>query len=123
MSNLGLYQDIAKVMKKVGGPKIALPLFASISYGVGRLGEFSIKKIHAVLKKKPTSQMKEKYNNAPRYEVIKKGISNEGVQFDVGDEIKLLVVDNDLAFIEKIGDDNSPYFISLDLLKEITNYN
>ena len=44
------------------------------------------------------------------------------LHFKVGDQFKVLDVDGDAGLIEIIGDNNSPYFVSLKFLSSISDY-
>jgi hypothetical protein len=57
------------------------------------------------------------------YTVTTEGTSNEGLEFKIGDPFKVLETDKDAVLIEKIGDSDNPYFMSAELLKNISNYN
>ena len=50
------------------------------------------------------------------------GESNEGVPFVVGDHYKVLERDNDCVLIEKIGDMQSPYFVTVKFLRAISDF-
>ncbi len=121
MSNLGYYQIMTTMAKKVGGPK---NLFAIIACGSAIIGGCAVAGGNA-LKNKITSELK---NNkkaeavAKIYTVNKVGKSNEGLQFNVGDMFKLLEMDGDAGLIEIIGDNNNPYFISRKFLSTISDY-
>lgn len=56
------------------------------------------------------------------YSVTAEGVSNEGLEFKIGDQFRVLEKDKDAVLIEKIGDDNNPYFVSEELFKNISNY-
>ena len=56
------------------------------------------------------------------YVVNVAGKSNEGVQFEVGDQFHVLEITGDIVLIEKIGDLNNPYFVSADLLRSISDF-
>ena len=56
------------------------------------------------------------------YIVDKQGVSNEGMILESGDSFNVLESDGDAVLIEKIGDSNNPYFVSSELLKEISDY-
>ena len=58
---------------------------------------------------------------AVKYTVKTEGVSNEGIVFHVGDEFCVLETDGDAVLIDKIGDSNSPYFISKELLDQMIN--
>ena len=66
---------------------------------------------------------KKKQEEAAIVHTVKKdGKSKEGLIFKVGDQFKVLEVDGDAALIERIGDNNNPYFVSVDFLKTISDY-
>ncbi|WP_405345790.1 hypothetical protein [Ruminococcus sp.] len=121
MSNLGWYQILTTIAKKVGGPKILIGLFVGggILVGGGAVaGGNVIKKIvtENINKKRQTKEA------AIVYTVITEGKSNEGLLFEVGDTFKVLETDRDAGLIEKSGDKNNPYFVSLKFLETISNY-
>lgn len=121
MSNLGWYQIMTTVAKKCGGP---LKLFGLVAGGgilVGALGTKAVDgvagsvKNTAAKKKKAREQLK-------IYNVCEEGVSNEGLQFHVGDTFKVLERDGNAVLIEKIGDSNNPYFVASDFLNKISDY-
>ncbi|MBP3818193.1 MAG: hypothetical protein J6H31_07785 [Butyrivibrio sp.] len=121
MGNLGWYQLMTTVAKKVGGPK---RLFALI-FGCGAIiggsavagGEKIKQKVARELDKK-----KQEEAAAVVYTVNKEGSSNEGLLFKPGEQFKVLEIDGDAGLIEKLGDSNNPYFVSLKFLRSISNY-
>ena len=118
MSNLGLYQTMTTVAQKVGGPKKLLLLVAAGGYGVLRIGEAGIKKfIRVIIQYKNNNMISSKL-----YVVHSAGESNEGLCFVVGDAFRVLESDGDAVLIEKIGEDNNPYFVSRELLLTISDY-
>lgn len=56
------------------------------------------------------------------YSVTAEGISNEGLEFKIGDQFRVLETDKDAVLIEKLDDDDNPYFVSEELLTNISNY-
>ena len=56
------------------------------------------------------------------YTIKESGQSNEGKEFNIGDRFLVLENDKDAVLIEIIGDTNIPYFVSYELLKEISDY-
>lgn len=126
MSNLGGYQKLTTVAKKVGGPRnLKLLLFGvgglfGVGVGVGVTeGKYAIKKKKALSGKEKKRQSEEM---SKMYTVEKKGRSNEGLLFEEGDTFKVLEVDGDVVLIEKIGDDNNPYYVSRQFLDSISDY-
>lgn len=121
MSNLGGYQILTTVAKKVGGPAKLIALIATGSAAVGALGykgsEIVIKKIIASIKKQPTG------SSEIIYKVTVPGESSEGLKFEIGNEFRVLETDGDAILIEKIGDKTNPYFVDKKLLNQISNFN
>lgn len=117
MSNLGWYQILTTAAKKVGGPKNLI----GILLGTGAiLGGGAVKIKNEVDKKINEKQKAAKA--AKVYIVEKEGYSNEGLHFKKGDTFKLLEADGDVGLIEIIGDNKSPYYVSLKFLSTISNY-
>lgn len=122
MSNLGGYQTLTTMAKKVGGPRNLVILIGAGGATVYGVTEFAVKKgikmFRSYRKKLQMSDgLKEEL-----YEVDKPGVSNEGLGFEVGDKFRILEKDGDAVLIEKLGDDNNPYFVSEVLLKNISSY-
>ena len=121
MSNLGWYQVITTWSKKVGGP---LNLLGIVS-GVGALGGVAgTKGAEAIAdsRKKKAAEKKKAIELLKTYTVSKEGVSNEGLQFHVGETFKVLERDGNAVLIEKMGDDNNPYFVAADFLRSISDY-
>lgn len=125
MSNLGGYQTLTTFAKKVGGPGRLVLLIAGGGAIVGGIavksGEYVIRK-----GKEAFAKYREKNNNFKSEQIIytikQNGESNEGVEFKVGDKVKVLESDGDALLIEIIGNNNNPYFVSMDLLEQISDY-
>lgn len=122
MSNLGAYQWLTSAAKKVGGPKNLVGIIAGTGAVAGvavyKGGEIVVKKI----KKKINKEELQETSDTIIYSVTAEGVSNEGLEFKIGDQFRVLETDKDAVLIEKIGDDNNPYFVSEELLKNISNY-
>lgn len=122
MSNLGWYQLITTWAKKVGGPKQLIGLIA----GGGTLFGGATVGGGIAIKKKISSELAKKRQEAEAavlYTVKTGGKSNEGLLFKVGDTFRVLEIAGDAGLIEKIGDENNPYFVSLKFLSTISDYN
>ena len=121
MSNLGWYQIMTTAAKKVGGPlKLAgLVLGSGMVIGGGTVlgGQAVAKKIGKKLDEK-----KRETESAVIYKVHTEGKSSEGLLFSVDDTFKVLEIDGDAALIEKIGDENNPYYVSARFLRGISDY-
>ena len=121
MGNLGWYQLLTTMAKKVGGPKRLIGLFvgsgALAGGGIVAGGNYVKNKINSALEKK-----KQDAASAKEYTVKTEGKSNEGVLFRIGDVFKVLEMDGDVGLVEKVGDKNSPYYVSLRFLSSISDY-
>lgn len=123
MSNLGGYQLLTTAAKKVGGPRNLVLLIAGTSVLVYKCGEIVVSKVTTeVIKMKYAKKRLGNEISGEVYIVKSFGISDEGLQFKVNEQFKVLETDGDAVLIEKIGDMNNPYFISGDFLKEISDY-
>lgn len=122
MSNLGAYQWITSTSKKVGGPRRLLGVFAVGGYIVIRIMEAGGKTVYKRVKKSKGQNQEKPVNDTLEYTVMREGKSNENVKFSVGDKLRILEKDGDSILIDKIGDHNSPYFVSAEFLSEISEY-
>lgn len=120
MGNLGAYQWVTTISKKVGGPFQLLGITAIGGYAVFRGLEAGGKYVYKLIRKQKYNTT-EKTVEAEKYTVETEDVSNEGVEFHVGDEFCVLETDGDAILIDKIGDTNSPYFISKELFDHIIN--
>lgn len=109
--------------KKVGGPKNLVLIIAGAGAVIYKSGEIAVKRTVKVIKKKRSKDKIPEIVDTKTYIVTADGISNEGLAFKIGDQFKVLETDKDAVLIEKIGDSDNPYFISAELLKNISNYN
>ena len=118
LSNLGGYQQLTTVAKRVGGPinLVGINLLAGAVILKG--GEIAFKKIKNKINQKEIQEA----SDLIIYSVIVDGVSNEGLEFKIGDQFRVLKTDKGAVLIEKIGDDNNPYFVSEEMLKNISNY-
>lgn len=122
MSNLGAYQWFTTISKKVGGPYQLLGITAIGGYTVIRIIEAGGKAVYKLVKKNKGKNQRKNIIETPEYTVIKAGKSNENVNFSIGDKFRILEKDKDSVLIDKLGDPNSPYFVSASFLEEISEY-
>ena len=117
MGNLGWYQVLVTLAKKVGGPKVLLGLIA----GGGALAckglEMGVKKIKKLYRNK-----KQEAEAAVVHTVQKEGTSNEGLHFRVGDQFRVLTWVDNIGLIEKMGESDNPFIVSLEFIQSISDY-
>lgn len=117
MSNLGLYQTMTTLSKKVGGPTQFILIILGCGYGIGRFTEAGIKRVVKAIREYG------KNDSLPKtYHIFSDSKSNEGVIFSIGDTFQVLERDKDAVLIEKNGDNANPYFVSAKLLQSISDY-
>ena len=116
MSNLGMYQMITTVSKRVGGPVKFLLLVAVGGYFTGRTIEWAGKKVVNAVKE--GGKEEQVYTVKTDYAIG--GDEKTYCEFAAGDQYQILARDGDVVLINKLGDKNSPYYVTDSFLKEIT---
>jgi len=120
MGNLGWYQLMTTVAKKVGGPKQLLALVAAGGYVIIRGVEAGGKKVIKLVKKDNKEKSTSKV--LPAYKFIIDGKDDKGLIFSSGDVFYVAARHDDVILIEKEKDDNNPYFVSVDWLMKVSSY-
>lgn len=122
MSNLGDYQRMTILAKKVGGPKN----LAVIIVGAGAVASVALYKGGEIVKekvrKKKNKEKLKETSDSIVYSITVDGVSDDGLEFKIGDQFRVLETVKNAVLIEKIGDDNNPYFVSVEFLEMISNY-
>lgn len=121
MSNLGAYQKMTTLAKKVGGPcNLGAGIFTAgvLVSGcvVGGIKLFFDKR------KKSKEELKRIRKEAVVYEVHKDTVTNEGIELKKGYKFKVLNRDGDVALVEILGHNDNPFIISADLLYLVSDY-
>ncbi|WP_140398387.1 hypothetical protein [Brachybacterium massiliense] len=126
MSNLGGYQDAVRLIKALGGPKraavVGLAVVGTTGYGVLRMAEAGGKRGIGALK----SAIKKR--NAPCeledrvFTVRTDGTDDQGLEFKLGAEYKVLECIDDAVLIELVGDDDNPHIVSVAFLTTISDF-
>ena len=118
MSNLGLYQLMVVAAKRVGGPKVLFGLIALGGALVTEAVDFGVRRIKKAVNKK----QKEKAANIVHI-INQDGVSDEGLSFKAGDKFKVLSKIEDVGLlIEKLGDEDNPYFVPIEFISSISDY-
>ena len=121
MSNLGTYQLMTTLAKKVGGPKKFLLIVAATGWIVLRSGEASAKAIVNKFRNAPHTSSD--YQHRGKTFTVKATTElAEGLILDEGSTFHILEQDQDSVLITVPGDKNNPYFVSAAKLSKISNY-
>ncbi|WP_367293704.1 hypothetical protein [Lactococcus lactis] len=121
MGNLGWYQLMTTVAKKVGGPKVLFGLLAVGGYAVIRTVEAGGKKVIKLVEKENKDISDKK--SLKSYEFTQDGEGDNGLKFSSGDVFYIAAKDNEAVLIEKKDDENNPYFVNDNWLKSVSSYN
>ena len=119
MSNLGAYQIMTTLAKKVGGPVKLMGIVSIGGYAIFRLGEEGLRKGIEAIHKHKNKKSKEGREQL-EYMVSKPYRDEYGLVLSVGDKIRVIdEVEKDVLLIEKLGDNNNPFCMSKEVLSEI----
>ncbi|RPE73817.1 MULTISPECIES: hypothetical protein [unclassified Frondihabitans] len=125
MSNLGFYQDMTKLAKKVGGPLVLAGLTAAGGYLVGRAGEFGVVTgVKQVAKKARSAGAKRARTIAtlPVFTVHTEADCGGGLTMAPGQTFRVTERDGDMAMVAIVGDKDSPYPVSGALLATFSDF-
>lgn len=121
MNNLGMYQNITKWSKKLGGPVNFIAVVAAGGYVVGKCAEFVVKQGSRIVGK--TAEKKQTTSkNDWVYTSRAAGWCDDEVVVSVGDKFRVLGRDGEAVLIELIGKPDNPYFVSDTWLRTISDY-
>jgi hypothetical protein len=117
MINLGFYQTMTTIARKVGGPRRLVTIIAVGGYGVIRTGEAGTKKVARAIKNRSAPC-------ATKGQVFRATSDGEdsGLKIRAGDEYQVLERDGDAILIEVLGDPSSPYFVSSKFLRSVSDF-
>ena len=122
MSNLGAYQWMTSTSKKVGGPFNFMVLTMATGAAIYKISELGVTKCIKIVKSHRAAQIASSKFQDRIFSVTSFGQSNEGVNFSEGCQYRVLEKDGDAVLIEKIGDENNPYFVSANFLHTISDF-
>lgn len=122
MGNLGNYQLLTMVAKKVGGPVVLLVGTAIGGWFVGRVTEVGGRKVVKVAKSKLTKRNAPTPASGRTFTVHTDGDATSELKFHVDDEYRVLERDKDAVLIEVLGDADNPYFVSSEILASISDF-
>lgn len=118
MSNLGAYQDVVTMIKKLGGPRVALPVVIATSYAVGRGLEAGVRKtVKEIRKRNAPCATKDRI-----FTVVTEGQADGGPRLRTGDKYRVLECDGDAVLIEVLENPDNPYFVSGNFLAAISDF-
>lgn len=118
MGNLGDYQRMTTLAKKLGGPKGLLVVVAGLGYVAIRPAEAGAKKIVRTVRERGAA-----HPLAGRvYEVTSDGEDGQGLRVRTGENFRVLEGDGDAILIEVLGGENNPHMTSSQFLKSVSEF-
>lgn len=122
VGNLGNYQLMTAVAKKVGGPVGLLAAALGTGYVIGRTTEAGGKRgigalKNAINRRKAPCELKGKV-----FVVRADGIDDQGIEFKAGAEYRVLECSGDAILIELIGNEDNPHVASDVFLSTISDF-
>ncbi len=122
MGNLGKYELMTTLAKKVGGPSGLLIATLGGGYIIGRIteagGKKAVKALVAALKKRNMPCA----TKGQLFRVVTDGEDSSGLKLSAGDEYRVLECDGDAILIEVLNDPDNPYFVSSEFLTTISDF-
>ncbi|MGW4676268.1 hypothetical protein [Streptomyces sp. NPDC004324] len=118
MGNLGGYQLMTTLAKKVGGPAALAVVTAVSGWAIVRGAEAGVKGVSRAAKKR----------NAPCstkgqvFDVVSDGEDGKGLALRAGDQYRVMDCDGEAILIEVLGGTNNPYFTSAQFLASVSGF-
>lgn len=123
MSNLGMYQTLVSVAKRVGGPERLVAALLAGGYVMGKSTELGSKKLVKVSKAALKKRNKPCATKGQLFDVTADGAdSSAGLSLRGGDVFRVLECDADSILIEVLGNPNNPYAVSRQFLMTISAF-
>lgn len=125
LSNLGDYQRIVELIKRVGGPTAAKRYAWASAGGLIILGGYAhkgLQKLEPVVKRK--MGLLRSSDEAPSipYVVTVSKTDEQGLAFEVGDEFRVMMRVEGAIMIELCGRENNPWMVSPEFLERISDF-
>lgn len=121
MSNLGWYQKLTTMAKRVGGPKNLMTLLVSGGVVAGVGGTLLVQKAKSLRAKRISKNLTYLYDGKTFKVVVEKSVTDR-LKLAIGDKYKVLSRDGDAVLIEVLGSTDNPHFVSGDVLHKISDY-
>ena len=123
MGNLGAYQAMTTMAKKVGGPVVLTVITAASGWAVLRSAEAGVKKAFKVTKVALKKRSAPCATKGQLFEVTADGADGSaGLTLHSGDSFRVLECDADSILIEVLDNPANPYFVSRQFLTTVSDF-
>lgn len=119
MSNLGGYQAIVVLVKKLGGPGQAAAIVIGGAASAGALALAGAQKIAAKVRERREA---DDGSHLPHFTVTVNASTKDGLEMVVGNQFRVLERDGDAVLIEILGQGDNPHVASAEFLKSVSNF-
>lgn len=118
VSNLGNYQRMVTLAKKVGGPLTLATIVFSSGVATTKIAEQGYKSVKKYMNTRTNSKVKAKRI----YTVHTDANYNDEIYFKKGRKLNVLIIDKDSAVVEVVGENDNPYVVTRDFLKKVSDF-
>lgn len=122
MGNLGSYQAMVELAKKVGGPFALAAVTALSGWVVGRGAEAGGKAVWKRARARGRSLATTLLEDTASFTVSTDTDCGSGLSLHAGDKIRILERDGDAVLIEVIDDADNPYVVSAETLMTVSDF-
>lgn len=122
MGNLGAYQTMTTLAKKVGGPAALGLVTAVAGWAIGRGAEAGGKGIFKLAKDAIEKRNAPCPAKGQVIDVVSDGEDGKGLVLQAGDQYRVLEGDGDAILIEVLGGPDNPFFASAQFLATVSDF-
>ncbi|MFJ9597937.1 hypothetical protein ACIRS3_34975 [Streptomyces virginiae] len=122
MGNLGGYQTITTLAKKVGGPGALAIVTAVGGWAIGRSAEAGGKSIFRAAKAASKKRNAACSTKGQVFDVVSDSEDGKGLALRAGDQYRVMECDGEAILIEVLGGTNNPYFTSAQFLASVSGF-
>ncbi|AWK10026.1 hypothetical protein DDQ41_15245 [Streptomyces spongiicola] len=122
MGNLGGYQTMTTLAKKVGGPGVLVVVTAVGGWAIGRGVEAGGKNVFRTVKAAAKKRNAPCSTKGQVFDVVSDGEDGKGLAIRAGDQYRVMECDGEAILIEVLGGTNNPYFTSAQFLASVSGF-
>ncbi len=122
MGNLGGYQTMTTLAKKVGGPGALTVVIAVGGWAIGRGAESGGRSVLRAAKAAARKWNVACSTKGQVFDVVSDGGDGKGLTLRAGDQFRVMECDGKAILIEVLGGTNNPYFTSAQFLTSVSGF-
>ncbi|MFJ1871122.1 hypothetical protein [Streptomyces chartreusis] len=122
MGNLGGYQTMTTLAKKVGGPGALAVVTAVGGWAIGRGAEAGGKNVFRAVKAAAKKRNAPCSTKGQVFDVVSHGEDGKGLALRAGDQYRVMECDGEAILIEVLDGSNNPYFTSAQFLASVSGF-